>query len=179
MGLITRGKCSNFAPGVTHVPCCLCGDLVDVTGEGWNEDLHNPAHRLCWNSRRPSYAESLMFDAPMNVEQMGEIVTAVRKGLQFTDEQRRHITACACETAEWRDFSTAFGEETSPTRARVYAIRLLAFLATGLVYQQGAGFIVRSGFARLGNRGVAEGTNYRNRHAHEGGAERRQGEPAG
>lgn len=178
MGLLTRGKCSNFAPGTTHVLCCLCGELVNVMGDGWNEDPRNPAHRLCWNSRKSSYAESLMFDAPMNVEQMGEIVTAVRKGLKFTDEQRRHITACTCATAEWRDFTTAIGEETCPTRARVYAIRLLAFLATGLVYQQGAGFIVRSGFARLGKHGVAAGTNHCDRHTDEDRSERGQGEPS-
>lgn len=28
--------------------CPVCGDIVDVDGE-WNEDVHNPMHRLCAN----------------------------------------------------------------------------------------------------------------------------------
>lgn len=150
MGLILHGRCSNFAPGVTHVPCCLCGDLVDIRGDSWNEEPKNPAHRLCWNSRRPSYAESLLYDPPLNYYQLAEIYQAIRDGVKFTDEQRAYIKESIRKTAKWECFELPTGEAFNPTRGRAYAIRLLAFIATGLVYEPGGRFRVQSGLARHG-----------------------------
>ncbi len=126
---------SQFAPGTTEVPCHWCGNMVGVDGKDdtYNENPFKPGHRLCQNSEVPTYAESLCYDAPLNVPKMHAIYNAIRKGIEFTDDQRQRIKSAIAATAEWdfeHDLLATLGhDDPGVTRAGIHADKLIQLLS--------------------------------------------------
>lgn len=103
---------TNFAPGVTRVPCKICGKMVDVSDESteWNESPRNPCHRLCANRKSDTWLAPLDCDElsaiwkacqeesrgkrpPLTAQAKAEILFAVTETIRISESRSAGLAA--------------------------------------------------------------------------------------
>lgn len=127
---------SNFAAGVTHMPCRVCEKPVDVRPESdeWNENPRWVAHRLCQNSmpEYPGYGSDRWDEIKalssgcyrIGVKTLERLWFMVRKQSSgkmepWDGETKKRIVLAAERTVKW-----------GTCRQSVYAARFLILLRT-------------------------------------------------